>query len=38
MLAIRTRTEANLKKLDGLVKVLATQFGIKMEGKEGQKD
>ena len=29
----QAKTEANLKKLDGLIKVLATQFGMKMEDK-----
>lgn len=33
----QAKTEANLKKLDGLLKVLETQFGIKMEGKEEHK-
>ena len=30
----QAKTEANLKKLDGLIKVLQAQFGMKMEGKE----
>jgi hypothetical protein len=30
-------TEANLKKLDGILKVLHTQFGMKMEGAEVHK-
>ena len=33
----QAKTEANLKKLDGLIKVLQTQFGIKTEGKEEHK-
>jgi hypothetical protein len=33
----QAKTEANLKKLDGLLKVLGTQFGIKTEGKEEHK-
>jgi len=33
----QAKTEANLKKLDGLLKVLETQFGIKAEGKEEHK-
>ncbi len=33
----QAKTEANLKKLDGLIKVLETQFGIKPEGKEEHK-
>jgi len=33
----QVKTEANLKKLDGLLKVLETQVGIKMEGKEEHK-
>ena len=33
----QAKTEANLKKLDGLIKVLETQFGIKTEGKEEHK-
>ena len=30
----QAKTEANLKKLDGLLKVLGTQFGMKMESGE----
>jgi Skp family chaperone for outer membrane proteins len=30
----QAKTEANLKKLDGLIKVLETQFGIKAQVKE----
>ncbi|ODU25126.1 MAG: hypothetical protein ABS95_00860 [Verrucomicrobia bacterium SCN 57-15] len=30
----QAKTEANLKKLDGVLKVLHTQFGMKMEGGE----
>jgi hypothetical protein len=33
----QAKTEANLKKLDGLIKVLETQFGIKTDGKEEHK-
>ena len=33
----QAKTEANLKKLDGLIKVLETQFGIKAEGKAEHK-
>lgn len=33
----QAKTEANLKKLDGLVRTLETQFGIKTEGKEEHK-
>ena len=33
----QAKTEANLKKLDGLIKVLETQFGMKMEGKAEHK-
>ena len=33
----QTKTEANLKKLDGLLKVLHAQFGVKMEGAEEHK-
>lgn len=33
----QAKTETNLKKLDGLLKVLETQFAIKMEGKEEHK-
>lgn len=33
----QARTEANLKKMDGMLTVLFTQFGMKMEGKEGHK-
>ena len=33
----QAKTEANLKKLDGLIKVLETQFGIKAQAKEEHK-
>ena len=33
----QAKTEANLKKLDGVLKVLNAQFGMKMEGKEEHK-
>lgn len=33
----QAKTEANLKKLDGILKVLHTQFGMKMEGAEEHK-
>jgi uncharacterized protein YcnI len=33
----QTGTETNLKKLDGSIKELESQFGIKMEGKEEHK-